>query len=157
MQVLLRSASSRHVEAPLVFGSDRQGQLIERNRHPPACQLLDRQLVVAAPNVLHEGMSGDHDPGATVLLEATHRPKPRLQPAVVRLDPVVGVLVGSMPGGWRQLCEHARIHRRVVGDGLDRGDLGGADGMLEEPAGGPGVAPRETNTSTTRPDWSIAR
>jgi hypothetical protein len=32
-----------------------------------------------------------------VLLEPSHRSQPRLQPAVIRLDPVVGVLIGSMP------------------------------------------------------------
>jgi hypothetical protein len=54
--------------------SDRRSQLVERNRHPPAPRLLHRQLVVTAPNVLHERMAGDHDPGAMVLLEPTHRP-----------------------------------------------------------------------------------
>jgi hypothetical protein len=105
-------------------GIRRHGELVEGDGHSPDCRLLSGQLVMSAPNVLDEGMPGDHDPGAAVLLEPPHRPKPRLQPAVVRLDLVVGVLVGSMPGHRRQLLEHARVHRRVVGDDLDRSDPG---------------------------------
>jgi putative heme transporter len=37
---------------------------------------LDRQLVVASPDVLHEGMAGNDDPGATVLFESSHRSQP---------------------------------------------------------------------------------
>jgi len=87
----------------------------------------------AAP--LHEGMPGDHHSGAAVLLEPPHRPQTRLQPTVVGLNVVIGVLVGATPGRRHQLLEHARIHRRVIGDDLDRGDLGRADGLLEEPSG----------------------
>jgi hypothetical protein len=76
---------------------------------------------------------------------------------VVTLDPVVGVLVGSMPGCWRQLLEHARVYRRVVGDDLNRGDLGGADGPLENRRAALASRRGETNTSTTWPDWSMAR
>ena len=72
---LLRSASSRHAEALPFPGSDSQGQLIERDRHPPAWWLLGRQFVATAPKVLHKAMPGDHDPGAAVLLESPHRPK----------------------------------------------------------------------------------
>jgi hypothetical protein len=50
---------------------------------------LDVQLLVASAIILDEGMPGDYDPGATVLLEPRHRPEPRLQPAVIRLDTVV--------------------------------------------------------------------
>ena len=79
-------------------GSDRRGQLIERDGHPPVRRLLDSQLVVPAPNVPHERVPGDYDPGTAVLPEPAHRPQPRLQPAMVGLDPVVGVPVGAMPG-----------------------------------------------------------
>jgi hypothetical protein len=59
--------------------------------------LLDRQLVVSAPNVLHEGVPGDDDPGTAVLLEAPHRSQPRLQPAVISLDTVVAIPLGAVP------------------------------------------------------------
>jgi hypothetical protein len=68
---------------------------------------------------------------------------------MVTLDAVIGVPVGAVPRRWQQLLQHRRIHRRLIGHDLDRRDLGQADGPLEEPAGGLGVAPRETSTSTT--------
>jgi hypothetical protein len=40
-----------------------------------------------------------------------------------------------MPGRRQQLLQHQRIHRRPVGDDLDRRRLGSANGPLEEPAG----------------------
>jgi hypothetical protein len=40
----------------LAEGSDRQGELVERGGNSKACWLLDRELVVAAPKVLHQGM-----------------------------------------------------------------------------------------------------
>jgi hypothetical protein len=46
-----------------------------------------------------------------------------------------------MPRGRRQLLEHTRIHRRVVGDNLNRGDPGCADGPLEESPSRPGLTP----------------
>jgi hypothetical protein len=84
-------------------------------------------------------MPGDHDPGAAVLLEPAHRTQPRLQPAVVTLDVVVGIPIGAMPSRRQQLLEHRRVHRRMVGDDLNGRDLGRADGPLEETAGRPPV------------------
>jgi hypothetical protein len=42
-------------------------------------------------------MAANDHPGGTVLLEAAHRPQPRLEVPMIGLDPVVGVLVGAMP------------------------------------------------------------
>jgi hypothetical protein len=53
--------------------SDRQGKLVEGDCQPPLHRLLDCQLVVPAANVLDEGVSGDHDPGAVLLPEPAHR------------------------------------------------------------------------------------
>ena len=61
---------------------------------------------------------------------------------MVTLDAVVGVPVGAVPRRWQQLLQHRRIHRRLIGHDLDRRDPGHADGPLEEPAGGLGVAPQ---------------
>src|SRR5262245_55939784 len=102
-------------------------------------------------------MAGNDHAGVAVLLEATHRPEACLQSAVVAPDARVGGVVGTMPGGRHQLLEHAWVHRRVVGDDLDRDDLGGADRPPEELAGRLGVSARATNTSMTWPNWSTAR
>jgi hypothetical protein len=45
-----------------------------RHGHPSARRRFDSELVVAAAEVLNEGMPGDADPDPSVLLEATHRP-----------------------------------------------------------------------------------
>jgi hypothetical protein len=96
------------------LASDRQGKLVERDRQAPGHRLLDRELVMASSQILHEAMPGDHDPGAAVLLEPAHRTQPRLQPAVVTLDVVVGIPIGAMPDRRQQLLEHRQVHRRMV-------------------------------------------
>jgi hypothetical protein len=68
----------------------------------PIRRLLNGQLVVSTSNVLHECMPGDDHSGAGFLLEPSHRSQPRLQPAVICLDAVVGVLVGAVPWPWQQ-------------------------------------------------------
>jgi hypothetical protein len=55
-----------------------------------------------------QGVPGDHDPDAVVLLEPAHRTQPRFEAAVVALDAVVGVLLGAMPGRREQLAQHRR-------------------------------------------------
>src|SRR5918994_711201 len=105
---------------------------------------------MAAPDVLHQGMPGDDHPGAAVLLEPTHRPQARLQPAVVTLDAVICVPVAAVPRRWQQLLQHRRVHRRLIGSDLDRRDLGHADGSLEEPAGGVALLRRESGDDPSR-------
>jgi len=48
-------------------------------------------VVVAASEVLHKGMSGGEGPGGAVTLQAAHRPEPGFQPPVVCLDRVVRI------------------------------------------------------------------
>lgn len=43
-------------------GSDRQGKLVERDRQAPSHRLLDRELVVAPSQILHEAI-----PAITIL------------------------------------------------------------------------------------------
>ena len=88
---------------PRGLASDRQGQLVECDRHPPGHRFLDGQFVMATPKVLYEGMSGDHDLGAAILLEPAHRTQPRLETAMVGLDVVVGIPIGAMPRRRKQL------------------------------------------------------
>ena len=90
-------------------------------------------------------------------LSPAHRAQPCLQPPVVALDPVVGVPVGAVPGRRQQVFQHYRVSRRLIGGGLSRGDLRRTDRPFEEALGRLRVAPRETWTSMTCPDWSMAR
>jgi hypothetical protein len=76
-------------------------------------------------------MTNNDHPGVAVLVEATHRPQPRLQPPMAGLDPVVGVPLGAMPGRWQQILEHHRVRRRSIGDHLNGCHLGRADGLFE--------------------------
>src|SRR5829696_8686694 len=121
-------------------GSDGQGQFVERDGQSPGRRLFNGQLVVSAPNVLHQRMAGDDDPGTAVLFEPAHRPQSRLQPAVVALDAVIGVLVGAMPCRWQQRRQHRRVDRRPIGCDLDWSNPCGVDGLLEEPVGGVSVS-----------------
>jgi hypothetical protein len=77
--------------------------------------------------------------------------------ALVSLDPVVGVPIGAKPRRRQQLVQHDRVGRRLIGDHLDGSDLGRARWPVQRTGGRPHVAPRETNTSMTWPNWSTAR
>jgi hypothetical protein len=66
----------RHGEVAIGWASDGEGQLVERDRHPPVRRLLDRKFVVASAEVLHEAAPGDDDPGA-----AAHRTLPLTAPS----------------------------------------------------------------------------
>jgi hypothetical protein len=56
LRVLLRCFESGTIERRPRFGSDRHGQLVERDRQPLVRWRLDRQLVVSATDVLDEGI-----------------------------------------------------------------------------------------------------
>jgi hypothetical protein len=73
----------------------------------------------APPNVLDEGLAANDHAGGTLLLEPSHRPQPRLEATVVGLDPVVGVLLSSMPRCRQQFLQHDRVGRRPVRDHLN--------------------------------------
>jgi hypothetical protein len=105
-------------------------------------------------------MPGDNDPGAAVLLEPTYRTQPRLQAAVavVRLDPVVSGLLGSVPGRWEQLSSS------TIGEVTARSVTTSTGATFVVPMAHAknrcaAVASRrgDTNTSITWLNWSIAR
>ncbi len=98
----------------LRLGSDRHGQLVERDGQPPVLRLPIGQLVVSPANILDQGMADDDHPGVAVLLAAAHRPQPRLQPPMIGLNPVVGVPLGAMPSRWQQ-GPRARSGRSPLG------------------------------------------
>lgn len=75
---------------------------------------------MAASQVLYEGMPGDDELRAPVVLQSTHRSEPVLELPVIRLDRIIGVLLDVMPHRRKQLLEHARVDRSSVGDHLAR-------------------------------------
>lgn len=63
---------------------------------------------------------------AAVPLEPAHRSQPRLQPAVIAFDVVVGALLRAVPHGQKHLVQHDGVGRRLVRDDLHARHLGRA-------------------------------
>src|SRR5207248_9844742 len=101
--------------------SDRHDQLIEGSRDPQVYCFLGSEFVVAAADVLDEGVPGGDYSCAAELFEPAHRSQSGLQPSVIGFDRVVSVLLGDMAGGRHQLVEYPRIGGRVISGHLNRG------------------------------------
>ena len=63
------------------------------------------EFVVAASDVLYERVAANHYRRGAIAFEAAHRLQPGLEPAVVRLDPVVRILCSVVQGVGRQLLD----------------------------------------------------
>jgi hypothetical protein len=134
------------------LASDRHGQLVKCDCHPPGHRFLKGQLVMPSADVLYEGVPGDYDPGAAVLLEPAHRTKSCLQAAMVGLDPVVGVLLCVVPRRRQQLLQDRRVGRRLIGHDLARDGLDRVDDPLENRRAARRSRAGETNTSMACPN-----
>jgi hypothetical protein len=66
---------------------------------------------VATAQILRECESGDDDRGGAVGTQSSHGSQPVFEPAVVGLDPVVGVLLDVMPRRRHHLVEDPRVDR----------------------------------------------
>ena len=75
-------------------------------------------FVVAAADVLDEGVPGGDDSCAAQLFEPAHGSQSGLQPSVIGFDRIVSVLFGDMAGGGHQLVEHSRVGGRVISGDL---------------------------------------
>ena len=96
---------------------------------------VEAEFVVAAAEILDEGVSGaDHSCRAEPC-EPAHRSQPGFQPPMVGFNRVVGVLLGDVVRGRQQLTQHAGVGRCPV-----RAHLAGprrvSQCLGEEPAGG---------------------
>ena len=89
---------------------------------------IEAEVVVSAAQVLDERMPATDHLGAAEPFQTAHRTGPRLQPAVVRFDRVVGVLLHHVPRLGHDLVEHPRIGRGPVG-----GHLGRPSGCVQRP------------------------
>jgi hypothetical protein len=96
---------------------------------------IDTEFVMAAAEVLYEGMpAADHSYRAESF-QPPHRPQPRLEPTMICLNRIIRIPLKDMTRRGRQLLKHARVNRCPVGADLTRvwSMLQGAD---EEPADG---------------------
>ena len=56
------------------------------------------EFVVAAAEILDEGVTGGEDPRGPVAFQSAHRPEPGFQPPVISLDRVVRVPLDGVQG-----------------------------------------------------------
>src|SRR5947209_7425866 len=115
--------------------SDGEGELGEGSREPMPGMNVGGKLVVAAAQVLDEGVPRtDHLYGPEPF-QAAHGSQPGLQFAVIGFDHIIRILLEDMQGGGQQLIEYPEVGRRLVG-----GHLGWVWAVLEclgeEPTGG---------------------
>jgi hypothetical protein len=71
--------------------SDDHRELIECFVDPVADGDVDGEFVVAAAEVLNEGVPSREDSRGPVAFESAHRPEPGFESAVIGLDRVIGV------------------------------------------------------------------
>jgi hypothetical protein len=83
---LLQTVPSKLRDTPL--GSDGEREVVECYAEPVRAGDFGSNVVVAAAEVLHEGMTGSEDLRRAVTLQASDRPQPGLHPPVVCLDGV---------------------------------------------------------------------
>src|SRR5829696_4175643 len=86
----------KRAQAREVPRSDGQGEFGERCREAELCRNVGGEFVVAAAEVLHEGMAGCESCRRAEAFQSAHGPQPGLQSAVIGFDPVVAVLLGDV-------------------------------------------------------------
>ena len=74
------------------------------------------ELVVAAPKVLHEGVTAHDHAGGVVAFQASHGSKPCFEPAVIGLDAIVRVLRCVVEGSRQDLMHDHEQGPRAIGD-----------------------------------------
>ena len=113
---LLRSAGSGKVGLSGVRWSDGSGELGEGGGEPMLRREIGGELVVAAAEVLHEGVSGGDHRARPEAFESAHRPEPGFEPAMVgRWEGWPGreVLIKPVTGrGLMWACVPAALLRR---------------------------------------------
>ncbi len=107
---LLRCPLSGWVDVPGLKLSDGPGKLSEDCRDSGGGRGVESEFVVAAAQVLHEGVPGD-DHLRCSILQSAHRSEPALELAVIGLDRVVRVLIDMMPCGRSQFVQHSGVDR----------------------------------------------
>jgi hypothetical protein len=78
---------------------------------------------VAAAQILHKGVPGDHHLRRPICLQAAHGSQPAHELTVIRFYAIVRVLLDVVPRRWHQFSKHGRVDRCGVGDYLARSHL----------------------------------
>jgi hypothetical protein len=73
---------------------------------------VDSEFVVAAAQILHEGVAGDHYLRCPIGSQSAHRSQSALELTVIGFYPVVRLLLDVMPRRQHQFFEHRRADRR---------------------------------------------
>jgi hypothetical protein len=97
-----------HDRAAVRFSLDDLGEFGERVRDAPMGARIKTELVMAAPNVLHQRMTAHNHAGIVVAFEAAHRTAARFEPPVIGFDPIVRVLGGVMERGGHELIDDSQ-------------------------------------------------
>jgi hypothetical protein len=100
---VLHPADPRRAAAPPPSATRSLRPARQRDCHPSAPELLDRQPVAARRAFCTNAYPAIAHPARRSWLNPRIG-RTRLQPAVVRLEAIAGVQLGSMPGHWRQLA-----------------------------------------------------
>jgi hypothetical protein len=85
---------------------------------------IDAGCIVAPAQVLHERVTVNDHLRSPVSLQPPHRPQGGLEPAVVTPDTIVGVLLGVVERGGKQLLDPMGQGLSAVCDDFVRLDLG---------------------------------
>jgi hypothetical protein len=115
--------------------SDGSGEFGERDCDAPVRAGFDAEFVVASPEAPHERVTAHDHAGTVVAFESAHWSQPRLQSAMVGLNPIVRVLLGVVERGGDELIDHGGQRPRPIGDHLGRLDVS-TQGRHEEPPSG---------------------
>ena len=92
-----------------------------KTRLEPAAGLgIEAEFVVSTAQVLNERMPATDNLGGADALQAAHRSRSSLQPAVICFNRVVGVLLHDVPRLGHELVEHTRVRRGPIGGHLGR-------------------------------------
>src|ERR1019366_7449868 len=142
--------------ARMLRWSDGDGEVVEGDAEPVVSLDVGGDVVVAAAQVLHEGVTGGQDPCWPVPLQTAHRPEPGSEPPVIRLHRVVRVPLRGVPGRGDQLAGHPGAGGGTAGGdrGGDRSGLHRAD---DEAPGGRQVAPDRERDVDDQASWPAAR
>jgi hypothetical protein len=100
---------------------------------------FDAEFVVAASQVLNEGVAPDHVARGLIGSQTAHRPEPRLEPSVIAFDPVVGVPGGVMEHFWEKVIDDAQQRCSKISRHLSW-PVAARQHRLEESGGGGDVA-----------------